>query len=123
MAIARGVTSLREPAEGRPSPDSFGLVFHVVTPLQDQVGIITPSSLHYVATHRGAFVPDIDPKEHRLMIHGMVDRPLTFTLDDLKRMPSVTEERNPTGLRGLNWVSAFSASFSASGPGWTHSMR
>jgi sulfane dehydrogenase subunit SoxC len=87
---SRFVTSLREPAEGRPSPDSFGLVFHVVTPLQDSVGIITPSSLHYVATHRGSFVPDIDPKEHRLMIHGMVDRPLIFTMDELKRLPSVT---------------------------------
>jgi hypothetical protein len=38
------------------SPDAFGLVFHVTTPLQDSVGIITPSSLHYVATHRGSFV-------------------------------------------------------------------
>ncbi|HTM13992.1 MAG TPA: molybdopterin-dependent oxidoreductase, partial [Bryobacteraceae bacterium] len=81
------VTSLREPAPGRPSPDAFGLVFHVATPLQDQTGFITPSSLHYTATHRGAFVPDIDPKEHRLMIHGMVDRPLVFTMDDLKRFP------------------------------------
>jgi sulfane dehydrogenase subunit SoxC len=84
------VTSLREPAPGRPSPDAFGLVFHVATPLQDQTGFITPSSLHYTATHRGAFVPDIDPKEHRLMIHGMVDRPVVFTMDDLKRFPSVT---------------------------------
>jgi sulfane dehydrogenase subunit SoxC len=62
----------------------------VATPLQDSVGVITPSSLHYVATTRGSFIPDIDPREHRLMIHGMVDRPLTFTLEDLKRLPSVT---------------------------------
>ena len=52
--------------------------------------MITPSSLHYLATTRGSFLPDIDPKEHRLMIHGLVDRPLTFTMDDLKRLPSVT---------------------------------
>jgi sulfane dehydrogenase subunit SoxC len=58
-----------------------------LTPLQDSVGIITPSSLFYTATHRGAFVPDIDPREHRLMIHGMVDRPLIFTMDELKRLP------------------------------------
>ncbi len=62
----------------------------MATPLQDSVGVITPSSLHYVATTRGSFIPDIDPKEHRLMIHGMVDRPLTFTMEDLKRLPSVT---------------------------------
>jgi sulfane dehydrogenase subunit SoxC len=87
---SRFVTSIREPSEGRPSPDAFGLTFHVVTPLGESEGIITPSSLHYVAAHRGFFVPDIDPKEHRLMIHGMVDRPLTFTLDEVKRFPSVT---------------------------------
>src|SRR6202171_778232 len=87
---SRFVTSIREPAEGRPSPDAFGLTFHVVTPLAESVGIITPSSLHYVAAHRGFYVPDIDPKEHRLMIHGMVDRPLTFTVEELKRLPSVT---------------------------------
>src|SRR5262245_48497830 len=86
------VTSKRiaHPVGGRPSPDSFGLTFHIASPLQDQVGVITPSSLHYVATTRGAFMPDIDPKDHRLMIHGLVDRPLTFTMDDLKRLPSVT---------------------------------
>ena len=78
------VTSVRIPHGGRPSPDAFGLVFHVATPLQDSVGVITPSSLHYVATTRGSFIPDIDPREHRLMIHGLVDRPLTFTMEDLK---------------------------------------
>jgi sulfane dehydrogenase subunit SoxC len=87
---SRFVTSLREPADGRPSPDAFGLTFHVVTPLGESVGSITPSSLHYVAAHRGFFVPEIDPKEHRLMIHGMVDRPLIFTMDELKQLPSVT---------------------------------
>jgi sulfane dehydrogenase subunit SoxC len=87
---SRFVTSLREAAEGRPSPDAFGLTFHVVTPLGESVGSITPSSLHYVAAHRGFYVPDIDPKEHRLMIHGMVDRPLILTMDEIKRFPSVT---------------------------------
>lgn len=89
---SRFVTSVRiqHPPGGRPSPDGFGLVFHVATPLQDSVGVITPSSLHFVGTTRGSFMPDIDPQEHRLMIHGMVDRPLTFTMEDLKRLPSVT---------------------------------
>ena len=35
-------------------------------------------------------MPDIDPKQHTLTIHGLVDRPLTFTMEDLKRLPSVT---------------------------------
>ena len=87
---SRFITSKRYPTAGRHSPDEFGLMFHVLTPLQDSVGIITPSSLHYFATHRGSFIPDIDPKEHRLMIHGMVDRPLIFSVDELKRLPYVT---------------------------------
>lgn len=87
---SRFVTSARIPHGERPSPDAFGLLFHVATPLQDQLGVITPSSLHYVATTKGAFVPDIDPKEHRLLIHGMVDRPLTLSLEDLKRLPFVS---------------------------------
>ena len=84
------VTSVRIAHGGRPSPDNWGLTFHVAAPLQDSVGVITPSSLHYMGTTRGSFLPDIDPREHRLMIHGLVDRPLTFTVDDLKRLPSVT---------------------------------
>ena len=89
---SRFVTSVRiqHPVGGRPSPDAFGKTFHVASPLQDSVGVVTPSSLHYIATTRGAFLPDIDPKQHTLMIHGLVDRPLTFTVDDLKRLPSVT---------------------------------
>src|SRR5262245_50752428 len=79
------VKSVRIPHGGRPSPDNFGLTFHVATPLQDQVGVITPSSLHYFATTRGSFLPDIDPSKHTFMLHGLVDRPLTFTMDDLKR--------------------------------------
>ena len=84
------VTSKRIPHGGRPSPDEFGLVFHTATPLQDSVGVITPSALHFSNTTRGAIIPDIDPAEHRLMIHGMVDRPLIFTMEELKRLPSVT---------------------------------
>ena len=58
---SRLVTSIRVPVAERHSPDEFGLTFHVLTPLQDSVGIITPSSLFYTATHRGAFVPTSTP--------------------------------------------------------------
>jgi len=84
------VTSVRIAHGGRPSPDNFGLYFHIAAPLQDSVGVITPSSLHFVGTTRGAYIPEIDPREHQFLIHGMVDRPLTFTVEDLKRLPSVT---------------------------------
>jgi len=75
---SRFINSVRVPVAERMSPDMYGLTFHVLTPLQDQFGIITPSSLFYTATHRGSFIPEINPDEHRLMIHGMVDRPLVL---------------------------------------------
>jgi sulfane dehydrogenase subunit SoxC len=59
------------------------------TPLQDSAGIITPASLHFMQQHSSR-LPDIDPQQHRLTIHGMVDRPLSFTLEELKRLPSVS---------------------------------
>jgi sulfane dehydrogenase subunit SoxC len=58
------------------------------TPLAELVGTITPSSLHYERHHSG--VPVIDPGAHRLLIHGMVDRPLIFTMAELQRFPSVS---------------------------------
>jgi sulfane dehydrogenase subunit SoxC len=58
------------------------------TPLQDLHGILTPSDLHFERHHNG--VPAIDPAKHELLIHGMVDKPLVFTLADLKRFPSVS---------------------------------
>jgi sulfane dehydrogenase subunit SoxC len=58
------------------------------TPLHDTYGIITPSSLHFERHHSG--VPEIDPAMHTLTIHGRVDRPLVFTVDELKRLPSIS---------------------------------
>ena len=64
---SRHVTSVRIAHGGRPSPDNWGLTFHVAAPLQDSVGVITPSSLHYMGTTRGAFLPDIDPQRDRFL--------------------------------------------------------
>src|SRR6185503_9615337 len=58
------------------------------TPIHDSVGTITPSALHYERHHSG--IPAIDPSRHRLVIHGMVDRPLSLSMADIKRLPSVT---------------------------------
>jgi sulfane dehydrogenase subunit SoxC len=60
------------------------------TPLQDSLGYITPSSLHYVVTRFRNAPPDIDPRQHRLLIHGLVNRPLVFSVEELKRLPSVS---------------------------------
>jgi len=56
------------------------------TPLADLDGIITPNGLFYERHHAG--VPSIDPVQHRLMVHGLVDQPLLFTMEDLRRFPS-----------------------------------
>ena len=61
---------------------------HSLTPLQDLHGIVTPSSLHFERHHNG--VPAIDPSRHRLLIHGLVARPLLFTVEDLQRFSSVS---------------------------------
>jgi sulfane dehydrogenase subunit SoxC len=58
------------------------------TPLADLTGIITPNGVCFERFHGGC--ADINPDEHRLMIHGMVKRPLILTMDELTRFPSVS---------------------------------
>ncbi|MDX1404886.1 MAG: sulfite dehydrogenase [Woeseiaceae bacterium] len=58
------------------------------TPLQDLHGTITPADLHFERHHAG--VPFIDPEKHRLVIHGMVERPMSLSVSDLKRFPAVS---------------------------------
>ncbi|MDX1403744.1 MAG: sulfite dehydrogenase [Woeseiaceae bacterium] len=58
------------------------------TPLEYLNGLITPSRLHFERHHSG--IPDIHPDQHRLAIYGMVDRPLSFSLDKLARYPMVS---------------------------------
>lgn len=61
---------------------------HSLTPLQELQGTITPSALHFERHHNG--VPAIDPARHRLLVHGLVARPMVFTLADLKRFPAAS---------------------------------
>ncbi|WP_315784187.1 MULTISPECIES: sulfite dehydrogenase [unclassified Bradyrhizobium] len=57
------------------------------TPLHELEGIITPNGLCFERHHGG--VAEVDPADHRLMIHGLVERPLLLSLDELKRYPRV----------------------------------
>jgi sulfane dehydrogenase subunit SoxC len=59
------------------------------TPLHELDGIITPSGLCFERHHGG--VAEINPTDHRLMINGLVDKPLVFTMDDIKRMPRINK--------------------------------
>jgi sulfane dehydrogenase subunit SoxC len=58
------------------------------TPHQLLKGIITPNGLHFTIMHAG--IPDIDPAQHKLVIHGMVKQPLVFTLESLSRYSMVS---------------------------------
>lgn len=55
------------------------------TPLHEMDGIITPNGLCFERHHGG--VAEVDPAEHRIMINGLVDRELVFTMEDLMRFP------------------------------------
>jgi sulfane dehydrogenase subunit SoxC len=76
------------------------------TPLDKLVGTITPSDVHYERSHSG--VPQLDPAQHRLLVHGMAQKPLVLSLDDLKGMPSVSRILfiECTGNGWENWKSA-----------------
>ncbi len=55
------------------------------TPIHELDGIITPNGLCFERHHGG--IAEIDPAQHRLMINGLVEKPLVFTMDDIKRFP------------------------------------
>ncbi|MGZ5875714.1 MAG: sulfite dehydrogenase [Bradyrhizobium sp.] len=83
---------------GNPSPFEKGVVKNVLknlrqnlsasarTPLGDLDGVITPNGLFYERHHGG--VPTIDPDQHRLMLHGLVDKRLIFSMEEIRRFPS-----------------------------------
>ncbi len=57
-------------------------------PIQDLYGILTPNGLFFNRDHGG--VAHVDPNRYRLMIHGLVEKPIVLTLDQLKRYPRVS---------------------------------
>ena len=58
------------------------------TPIETQRGIVTPSGLHFAVHHNG--IPEIDPQQHQLIIHGLVERPLRFDIERLLRYPMIS---------------------------------
>lgn len=58
------------------------------TPLHELKGIITPNGLVFERYHAG--VPEIPIDQHQLLVHGDVERPLVFNMDDIARFPSVS---------------------------------
>src|SRR5438067_13717750 len=56
-------------------------------PLSGFADYITPIEHFFVRTH--VYVPSVDAPAWRLKVEGEVGSPLTLSLDELKRMPSV----------------------------------
>jgi sulfane dehydrogenase subunit SoxC len=87
----------------KPYGDVAGGSGNSQTPIQALNGTITPSGLHFERHHNG--VPEIDPAQHRFVIHGLVKRPLAFTVADLLRYPQVSRihfiECSGNGNRGF----------------------
>jgi len=90
LSPAYGVPSQHEAAVVRvPIPGPVNTTTAAsLTPLQRLYGIVTPNGLVFERHHAG--VPDIPPEEHRLLVHGLAARALSFTVNDLMRFPSVS---------------------------------
>src|SRR5271170_7895112 len=71
------------------NPDNLPRVSQTRTPHQFMEGAITPNGLHFTIVHAG--IPAIDPDLHRFVIHGLVKRPLIFTMEALARYPMVSD--------------------------------
>ncbi len=59
-----------------------------LTPLEKSCGMITPSGLHFERSHGGTAV--IDPATHALYVHGLVKHPKKFSMQDIRRFPSIS---------------------------------
>jgi DMSO/TMAO reductase YedYZ molybdopterin-dependent catalytic subunit len=78
--------------------------FNAEAPLGEQIGLLTPTPLHYVRTNFG--IPRLSDREWRLAIEGEVARPCHLTYDELRTLPSrsllVTLECAGNGRSGLH---------------------
>jgi len=85
VTSARGIRSPFVHPERAPAGVLSGASF---APLQNMSGTITPSDLFFERIHNGVAL--VDPQQWKLMIHGMVERPLMIDLEQLLRYPTVT---------------------------------
>ncbi|QDZ18659.1 nitrate reductase [Chloropicon primus] len=52
-----------------------------------EAGFFLPASLHFVRNHGAC--PQLNWDDHKIKIHGLVDRPMEITMDQLAMMPTV----------------------------------
>lgn len=76
------------------------------TPIHALEGTITPQGCAFERHHSGAI--ELSKADYRLMINGLVERPLVFTFEDLLRFPrtSVTAFCECAANGGMEWGGA-----------------
>ncbi|MBW0157391.1 sulfite dehydrogenase [Sinorhodobacter sp. B57] len=76
------------------------------TPIHALEGTITPQGCAFERHHSGAI--EMRKEDYRLMIHGLVDRPLVFTYEDLERFPRVNQTYflECAANSGMEWAGA-----------------
>jgi DMSO/TMAO reductase YedYZ molybdopterin-dependent catalytic subunit len=84
-----------DPGEACQRAIEAGLVVHRAHPLNCETsipaligGVVMPNAHFYVRNHFQ--IPRLDPSRWRLEVRGLVERPLSLSLAELKRMPSET---------------------------------
>lgn len=94
-------TNIRRSSPGLTTTTQSSVAF---SPLQNQFGIITPNGLHFERNHNGR--ADINPYDHRLMVHGLVREAKIYTMEDLLRFPSVSRIHfiECGANTGMNWA-------------------
>lgn len=99
------ISRIPESTPGKRNVDPSAAI-NAKAPLDKLVGTITPADFHYERSHSG--VPDIDPAQHRVLVHGMVDKEIVLTMDDIRSMPTTSRVAflECTGNGWENWKSA-----------------
>src|SRR5215471_2477764 len=69
----------------RSNPSNAFRNSHARTPHHLLQGTVTPNGLFFTISHSA--LPDIDPAQHKLVIHGLVKQPLVYTVESLSRYP------------------------------------
>ena len=77
----RTIRQVAELLQGRPEADMATLC----TPIHALEGTITPQGCAFERHHSGAI--ELRKEDYRLIINGLVDKPLVFTYADLERFP------------------------------------
>jgi sulfane dehydrogenase subunit SoxC len=87
------------------------------TPIHALDGTITPQGCAFERHHSGAI--ELSKEDYRLMINGLVDRPLVFTYADLERFPRVTRTffLECAANTGMEWAGS-----QLNGSQFTHGM-